>query len=112
MRQGKHRCYRCLPMDADNYRGETEKLGGVDATLSDSGDEVYFVSGYSAREIAQKRASELQARIYVNNVSREIKRPDLSVPVSYAVSKSPVYTVREPDEWHDTLYKVYWPPLS
>jgi hypothetical protein len=73
---------------------------------------VFFVSGYSAREIAQKHAREIDGRVYVNNISREIRRPDLTVPVAYAVAKSPVYTLKKPDELHKTVYRAYWPPLA
>jgi hypothetical protein len=36
----------------------------------------------------------------------------LTVHVAYAVSKSPVYTLRGPDAWHGQVYRTYWPPLE
>ncbi len=112
----RHDCYKCA---VHEVQGPFRQLGAEDApalesletTHSDSGAEVFFASGYSAREIAQKRARETGGQIYVNNISRTIKRPDLSNPVAYAVAKSPVYTLRGPDQWHDKVYRAYWPPL-
>jgi hypothetical protein len=88
------------------------KFDSLEATAADGGGEVFFVSGYSAREIAQKRARETNANVYVNNLSRNIRRPDLSYPVAYAVARSPVFTVRGRDEWHKSTYRAYWPPLG
>lgn len=107
----KHTCYRCEPVSfTEGALGrERESIAG---TRSEEDDDVFFVSGYSAREIAQKRARETSGRVYVNNVSRKIKRADLSVPVAYAVARSPVYTLMGPDEWHPAVYRVYWRPLS
>ncbi len=112
----KHACFRCCPHDAPGpFRsgdtGEGPELESIETTFSDAGDEVFFASGYSAREIAQKRARETGGQVYVNNISRKIKRRDLSVPVAYAVAKSPVYTLRGPDDWHDKVYRAYWPTL-
>ena len=107
----KHKCYRCTPY-ASTDPSEVRELDSITSTQSEGGDEVFFSSGYSAREIAQRKALETGAFVFVNNVSRRIKRPDLTVPVSYAVAKTPVYTVRGPDEWHDTVYRAYWRPLS
>jgi hypothetical protein len=91
---------------------EAMKFDSLEATAAEGGDEVFFVSGYSAREIAQKRARETNGHVYVNNLSRNIRRPDLSYPVAYAVSKSPVFTLRGRDEWHKSTYRAYWPPLA
>lgn len=107
-----HRCYRCRPLQEDEYRGDADMLETLETTSSEAGDEVFFTSGYSAREIAQKRASETDGTVYVNNVSRKIRRPDLTVPVSYAVARSPVFTLRAPDELHRSVYRAYWPPLT
>jgi hypothetical protein len=105
-----HRCYKCQPeTDADALRGP---LGTIEATRSDGGDEIFFASGYSAREIAQKHAREHGGHIYVNNVSRAIKRPELTVSVGYAVAKTPVYTTSAPDDSHTAIYRVYWRPLD
>jgi len=107
-----HRCYRCTPVD-DLAAGAVEiKFDSLEATAAEGGDEVFFVSGYSAREIAQKRARETNGCVYVNNLSRNIRRPDLSYPVAYAVAKSPVFTVRSQDEYHKSVYRAYWPPLA
>ncbi len=119
MNQGKvtrHTCYRCQPHDVEGpFRqhgtGDGPELDSIETTYADAGDEVFFASGYSAREIAQKHAREIGGQVYVNSVSRNIKRRDLSVPVAYAVAKSPVYTVRGADEWHEKIYRAYWPTL-
>ena len=73
-----HKCYRCEP--------ETDPAAAQRTARNDStrrgptgGDELFFASGYSAREIAQKHAREFGGHIYVNNVSRAIKRPELTV---------------------------------
>ena len=107
----RHRCFRCEPVDADRLT-ESSELESTATTCAEGGDDVYFVSGYSAREIAQKRAKEVDGAVYVNNLSRKIRRPDLTVPVAYAVARTPVYTLRHPDELHKTVYRAYWPPLS
>ena len=112
----RHSCYRCV---VHNIQGPFRQQGVVNApelesletTHSDSGDETFFTSGYSAREISQRHAREIGGQIYVNNVSRRIKRRDLTISVAYAVSKSPVYTLMAPDQWHDKVYRAYWPPL-
>jgi hypothetical protein len=91
---------------------DAAKLDSLETTAADNGEQVFFTSGYSAREIAQKRARETNGHVYVNNVSRNIKRPDLTVPVSYAVAASPVFTLRAKDEWHNSVYRAYWPPLT
>lgn len=110
MVMSRHKCYHCEPVTG--MTGLPADLDSIESTLSERGDEIFFASGYSAREIAQRRATETNAKVYVNNVSRKIKRPDLSVPVSYAVAASPVYTLKSPDEFHATVHRAYWPPLS
>ena len=107
-----HKCYRCQPETLPADIASSQPLGTIEATRSEKGDEVFFASGYSAREIAQKRAREQGGTIYVNNVSRKIKRPDLTVWIAYAVAKSPVYTTCAPDEFHDSVHRVYWRPLD
>lgn len=87
-------------------------MESIETTFSDNRDELFFASGYSAREIAQKHAKDTGGQVYINNISRNIKRHELTVPVAYAVSKSPVYTLRSPDAWHDKVYRMYWPPLD
>lgn len=116
----RHTCYRCLPHDVQGpFRQQGHEgapaLESIDTTFSEQGDEIFFASGYSAREIAQKHAKESGGQVYSNNISRNIKRRDLSntlAPVFYAVAKSPVYTLRPPDALHDKVYRAYWPPLQ
>jgi len=111
-----HTCYRCVPHDV---QGPFRQLGDANApelesaetTFSEDGDEIYFASGYSAREIAKTHAEESGGTVYVNNISRKIKRHDLNVSVAYAVAKSPIYTLRPPDDFHSQVYRAYWPPL-
>lgn len=112
----RHSCYKCAVHDVQGpFRKQgvenAPELESLETTASDGGEEIFFTSGYSAREIAQKHARETGGQIYVNNISRNIKRRDLTVSVAYAVSKSPVYTLRGPDDWHDKVYRAYWPPL-
>lgn len=113
----RHTCHRCQPHDVQGpFRppgtgGEGPELESIDTTFADAGDEVFFTSGYSAREIAQKHARESGGQVYVNNISRNIKRRGMSVPVSYAVAKSPVYTLLGPDQWHEQVSRAYWPTL-
>ena len=107
-----HKCYRCSPVEPGTGPVDLTMLDTITTTSAEGGGEVFFTSGYSAREIAQKRAKETNGRVYVNNVSRNIRRPDLSIPVAYAVACSPVFTLRARDQWHDSVHRAYWPPLS
>ncbi len=112
----RHSCYKCAVHDLQApFRQQgvenAPELESLDTTFAEGGGEIFFTSGYSAREIAQRHARENGGQIYVNNLSRNIKRRDLSYPVAYAVAKSPVYTLRGPDQWHDKVYRAYWPPL-
>jgi hypothetical protein len=112
----RHTCYRCSTHDIQGpFRqhgvGEGPELDSSETTFTDGGDEPFFTSGYSAREIAQERVRATGGQVYVNSISRNIKRRDLGMPVAYAVAKSPIYTLRGPDEWHDGIYRAYWPPL-
>lgn len=105
-----HKCYKCAPeTDPAALNGP---FGTIDATRADGGDEPFFCSGYSAREIAQKHVKEHGGRIFVNNVSRAIKRPDLTVWVAYAVAETPVYTTFGPDDAHSGVHRVYWRPFD
>jgi len=111
-----HRCYRCSVHDAQGpfrHQGvdEAPEVESLETTCAEGGEQVFFASGYSAREIAQRHAKEHGGQVYVNNISRKIKRRDLSVPVAYAVAKTPVYTLRAPDTLHEKVYRAYWPPL-
>ena len=112
----RHACFRCAPHEVqspfrEQGHEDAPELESIETTHSEKGDEVFFASGYSAREIAQKHARETGGQAYVNNVSRKIKRHDLTVSVAYAVARSPVYTLRGPDQWHDGVYRAYWPLL-
>jgi hypothetical protein len=107
-----HRCYRCTTLEEGEYQGEEAMLETIETTSAENGDQVFFTSGYSAREIALKHAKETDGKVYVNNLSRKIRRPDLTVPVAYAVARSAVFTLRGPDQWHGSVYRAYWPPLS
>lgn len=93
--------------------GDGPELETIETTLSDSGDEVFFCSGYGAREIAQKHRSGSGGTIYVNAVSRKIVRKDYrlatNAPVYYAVCDSPVYTLIERD---GQVVRAYWPTLD
>ncbi len=111
-----HKCHRCTPHDSPgpfSHRGKGEgpELETLDTTFADDGSEVFFTSGYSAKEIAERHQRETGGQIFVNNVSQRIKRRDLTVPVAYAVSKSPVYTLRPADELHKEVFRAYWRPL-
>ena len=112
-----HKCYRCRPHEVQGpFRQQGDQdapsLESIETTFSDAGDEVFLTSGYSAREIAQKHARESGGEVYVNNISRSIKRPDLTVSVAYGVAKGPIYTLRPPDALHESVYRAYWPPLA
>jgi hypothetical protein len=109
----KHTCYRCAAHEEGVIaNGENAPaLESLETTFSDGGDKVFFTSGYSAREIAQRHAQATGGQVYVNSISRKIKRPDLTVPVAYAVAKGAVYTLRPPDEVHSGVYRAYWPLL-
>jgi hypothetical protein len=116
----RHTCYRCRPHEIQEpFRqqgnDEAPPLDSIETTAAEDRSEIFFASGYSAREIAQKHALESGGQVYVNNISRAIKRRDLSntlAPVFYAVAASPVYTLRPPDALHDKVYRAYWPPLQ
>ncbi len=112
----QHKCYRCAPHEVQGpFRqqgvDDAPELESLETTFADDGSEIFFTSGYSAREIAQRHQRENGGQIYVNNVSRNIKRRDLTYPVAYAVAKGAVYTLRGPDQLHDKVYRAYWPPL-
>lgn len=114
--EDRHRCYHCCPHEVQGPfgepgSGEAPELESVETTFAEGGGEVFLASGYSAREIAEKHARESGGRVYINNISRTIKRQGFGVPVAYAVSNTPVYTLRGPDRWHDKVYRAYWPTL-
>lgn len=105
----RHTCYRCVPHDSS---GSLPELESIDATSADSGEKVFFASGYSAREIAERHQREHGGQIYVNSLSRNIRLHDLTVHVAYAVAHAPVYTLRRADALHPAVYRAYWPPLA
>lgn len=113
----KHTCYHCKPHDVQGpFRHEGHEnapaLESIETTFAENKEEIFFTSGYSAREIAQKHARETGGKVYINNISRNIKRADLTVSVAYGVANSPIYTLRAPDPLHDKVYRAYWPPLQ
>ena len=50
------------------------ELESLDTTFAEDGQEIFFATGYSAREIAQRHAREKGGQIYVNNISRKLRR--------------------------------------
>ena len=93
--------------------GEGPALESYETTFADTGGEIFFTSGYGAREIAQKHQSESGGEIYVNSVSRKIVRKDFKLatnaPIYYGVAKSPVYTLLRRD---DKVVRAYWPTID
>ncbi len=85
----------------------------IETTFSDGEDEIFFCSGYSAREIAQRHHRDSGGTIYVNSVSRKILRKDFNLatnaPVYYGVSASPVYTLIRKE---GKVVRAYWPALD
>jgi len=111
---GIHADNKCVSIEDDDpylQQAESERppLESIEATFSDGADEVTYYTGYSALQIATKRAEEIGGRIYANNISPEIRRKDLNRPINYAVSKTPVYTLMPPDEECDRVFRCYWP---
>lgn len=105
-----HSCYKCNPHVSQEK--DLPELESIEATFSENGEEVFFFTGYSALEIAKQRAKEIGGTVYINNVSPRIKRHDMRKPVSYAVAKSGIYTLRGPDGSHDSVYQCFWPPYG
>jgi hypothetical protein len=112
--------YRTEPHDAQapfrdpgQAEGDGPELESVDTTYADDGNEIFFVSGYSAREISQRRHQENGGTIWVNSVSRKIVRHDYqyatNAPVYYAVHPSPIYTLIRRD---GKVLRAYWPALG
>ncbi len=108
--------YRIEPHDVEIALGDGSSeptVGSIEATFSDEGGEIFFVSGYSAREISERHHAESGGTIWVNSVSRKIVRQDYqyatNAPVYYAVHPSPVYTLIEKD---DKVVRAYWPALG
>ena len=109
--------YRLKPHNSEgpfseSGEGEGPELRSIETTYTDTGDDIYFCSGYGAREIAQSHQRKWGGAIYVNTVSRTIVRADLqqtaATPVQYAVAKAPVFTVIRAD---GHLVRAYWPTL-
>ncbi len=110
--------YTLKPHDTDgpfSEQGEadTPQLCSIDSTYTDSGDDIYFCSGYGARQIAETHQRDSGGSIYVNTVSRDIVRKDLqqtaNTPVQFAVANAPIFTVMEVD---GKLMRAYWPTVS
>ena len=110
--------YRIEPHDvqgpfSEGDEGEGPALVTIETTFSDGEDEIFFCSGYSAREIAQRHHRDSGGTIYVNGVSRKIMRKDFKLatnaPVYYGVSASSVYTLIR-KEWK--VVRAYWPALD
>ena len=97
---------------SENGEGKGPELCSIDTTYTDTGDDIYFCSGYSAREIAQSHQHKWGGAVYVNTVSRKIILTDLQqtagTPVQYAVAKAAVFTVMRED---GQLVRAYWPIL-
>lgn len=107
-----HSCYRCELLGEAECEGLDESiLDTIEATYSASGGEVFFMAGYSAREIARRRALECDGRVFVNNVSTNVRRPGEDTPAEFAVSRDEVHTLRPADECHPTAYRAFWRPL-
>jgi hypothetical protein len=96
-----------------NGAGEGPELESIETTYADDGEEIFFTSGYSAREIAQRHHAEHGGTIWVNSVSRKIIRKDYqfatNAPVYFAIHNSPVYTLLERD---GKVVRAYWPALG
>lgn len=106
--------YRIEPHDEQEHpQGEGPELESIDSTFCDSGEEIFFCSGYGAREIAQKHRKDNGGKIYVNAVSRKITRRDYKLatnaPVYYAVASEPIYTLISKD---GRVVRAYWPELD
>lgn len=93
--------------------GEGPELESIETTFCDSGKDIFFCSGYSAREIAERHQRDSGGTIYVNAVSRRIARKDYNLatnaPVYYAVANQPIYTLLRKD---DRVVRAYWPELG
>ena len=114
-RKASHKCHKCTPHDGPGpFRqldGEGPELNSLETTFSDSGTQVTFTAGYSAREIAQTRARQIGGQVYVNDVSPSIKKSGAEGPIEYAIATSAVYTLCAADAAHDGVYRAYWLPL-
>jgi hypothetical protein len=110
--------YRIEPHDIQgpfsvNGNGEGPELESIKTTYTDDGGEIFFCSGYGAREVAQANQKENGGIIYVNSISRKIVRKDFNLatnaPVYYGVAKNPIYTLISRDE---KVVRAYWPELG
>jgi hypothetical protein len=94
----------------ENGFGDGPELESIETTYADDGEEIFYTSGYSGREIAQRRQAEHGGTIWVNSVSRKIIRKDYqyatNAPVVYAIHKAPVYTLLKRD---GKVVRAYWP---
>jgi hypothetical protein len=110
--------YRVEPHDtqgpySDTAGGEGPELESIATTFADGGGEIFFASGYSAREVASRHLRDSGGKIYVNSVSRKIVRSDFAnasnAPVYYGVSATPVYTLIRRE---GKVVRAYWPELE
>ncbi len=68
--------YRLEPHNPESSPGggsPVPSLESIEATFSDGGGEIFFVSGYSAREISQRHHNEHGGTIWVNSISRKVR---------------------------------------
>jgi len=100
-------------MEPHEKHDDEADLESIEATYADDGKDIFFVSGYSAREISRRHHEEHGGTIWVNSVSRKIVRQDYqyasNAPVYYAVHEVPVYTLIRHE---GTVVRAYWPALG
>ena len=98
---------------SEKDQGEGPELESIATTCTDGGGEIYFASGYGAREIAEVHKKANGGTIYVNSVSRKIVRKEFELatnaPVYYGVAESPIYTLLRKD---GKVMRAYWPELG
>ena len=98
---------------SEDGAGEGPALESVETTFAEAGGEIFFTSGYGAREIAQKHHAESGGTIYVNSISRKIVRKDFhlatNAPIYYGVAKSPVHTLIRRN---GKVVRAYWPTID
>ena len=96
---------------SESGEGEGPELESLETTFVETGGEVFFFQGYSARQMAERHQRESDGTIFINSVSRKIVGQHLgtNAPVYYAVADGPVYTlIRKEGE----VVRAYWPTLS
>jgi hypothetical protein len=97
---------------SEKGEGEGPALESIETTYTDEGEDIFYCSGYGAREIAQLHQKENGGTIYVNSVSRKIVRKEFDLatnaPVYYGVAASPIYSLIRKD---GKVVRAYWPKL-